>query len=155
VFLNEKGGKEARKCYRKSADGEEGGDICNLCSEGTMEIWCAVRLGGQRSIRTLAIMIRVNFGVIDILLWNWGHVLTPFFDTCQGKWYCEGKIADLEETKTCTGSGAADRVAADGLEEYSTKMLVHTFWWSADESCRWIRRKEGNPNYTKILIIRL
>ena len=37
-------------------------------------------------------------------------VLTPFFDTCERRWYCEGKVADLEETKRCTGSGPADGV---------------------------------------------
>ena len=59
---------------------------------------------------------------------------------CQGRWFCEGNVADLEETKRCTGSGSADFDAADGSEEYSMKMLVRVFWWSADESGR---RKEA------------
>ena len=56
-----------------------------------------------------------------------------FFDMCQGRKYYERKVVDFEETKICTGSGSADEVAADGLEEYSMKMLIHIVWWSADE----------------------
>jgi hypothetical protein len=39
----------------------------------------------------------------------------------------------LKETKTCTGLQLADRVAADGLEEYSKKMLIHVVWQLADD----------------------
>ena len=38
------------------------------------------------------------------------------------------RVADLEETKTCTGSGLADGVAADRPEEYSMKMLIRPIW---------------------------
>ena len=54
-------------------------------------------------------------------------MLTPIFDMYQRRWRCEGKVADLEETKTCTVSGSADFDAADGSEEYSMKMLVRVF----------------------------
>ena len=52
-------------------------------------------------------------------------MLAPFFDTCQGRRCYEGKVADLKETKTCTGSGPADGVMTDGPGEYSMKMLIH------------------------------
>ena len=48
-------------------------------------------------------------------------MLTPFFDECQGS---EGKIADLKETKRCTGSRLADEAQPMGQEEYSVKMLI-------------------------------
>jgi len=35
-------------------------------------------------------------------------------------------VADLKETKRCTGSGFADWGAADGPEEYSMKMPIRT-----------------------------
>ena len=57
-----------------------------------------------------------------------GHVLTPFFDTCQGWWYCEEGAADLKETKTCIVSGSVDWVTADGPKEYSRKMLICAVW---------------------------
>ena len=37
-------------------------------------------------------------------------------------------VADLKETKTCTGPESDDRVAADGSEEYSKKILIHIIW---------------------------
>jgi len=43
-------------------------------------------------------------------------------------------VADLKETKTCTGPESDDRVAADGSEEYSKKILIHIIWQSADDS---------------------
>ena len=36
------------------------------------------------------------------------YLLTPFFDTCRGRWYYEGKVADLKENKRCTRSVLAD-----------------------------------------------
>ena len=44
------------------------------------------------------------------------------------------KVADLKETKTCTGPESDDRVAADGSEEYSKKILIQIIWQSADDS---------------------
>ena len=64
------------------------------------------------------------------------------------------RAANLKETKTCTGSGPADGAAADGLEEYYVKMLIHAIWESADGSCRRVRRGES-PNFMGILLIRL
>ena len=147
--------EEARRCYRESANEEEGGDIYNLGSKCRAGIWCAVYLENRdlfehwQSWLELISEQQINYSE------TWGHVLTQFFDMCQGRWYHERKVADSEETKTCTGSGSADEVAADGLEVYSMKMLIRTFWWSADESCRWVRKKEGSPNFTRILMIRL
>jgi hypothetical protein len=34
------------------------------------------------------------------------------------------EIADLKESKICTGLESADEVATDGPEEYSKKMLI-------------------------------
>ena len=61
-------------------------------------------------------------------------MLTPFFDMCQEKWCCEGKVTDLKETKTCTGSESADGVAAHGSKEYSENMQIRVVWQSADGS---------------------
>ena len=35
-------------------------------------------------------------------------LLTPFFYTCQGRWYWRRGVADLKETKGCTGLESAD-----------------------------------------------
>ena len=35
---------ETKRCYRKSVDEGEGGDIYSLCSKGNMGIWCAAYL---------------------------------------------------------------------------------------------------------------
>ena len=43
-----------------------------------------------------------------------GHVLTLFFDTCQERCFDEGEVADLKETKRCTGSESADGVRPMG-----------------------------------------
>ena len=50
---------------------------------------------------------------------------------------CEGKMADLEETKRHTGLESAD-----GPEEYSTKMLICQLWCSADGELPMKSRKE-------------
>ena len=38
------------------------------------------------------------------------------------------KVTDLKETKICTGTELADKLTADGLEEYSKKMLICVDW---------------------------
>ena len=71
-------------------------------------------------------MININFGATDLLLRNWGGMcwhrfLTRFKEGDS----CEGKMADLEETKRYTGLESADGNPSDGPEEYSAKMLIH------------------------------
>ena len=39
------------------------------------------------------------------------------------------EVADLKETKTCTGPESAD-----GPEKFSKKILIHIDWQSADDS---------------------
>ena len=43
------------------------------------------------------------------------------------------KVADLEETKRCTGLESADGDISDGPEEYASKMLIRPLWCSANE----------------------
>ena len=74
-------------------------------------------------------MIGVNFGVTDRLLRNWGACVDTIFLTCvkEGD-FNEGKVADLKETKRCTGSGSADEAEPTGQKEYSMKMLIRAVW---------------------------
>ena len=51
-------------------------------------------------------------------------MLTPFLTRVKECDFCEGKVADLEETKRCTGLESADGSPSDGPGEYSAKMLV-------------------------------
>ena len=44
---------------------------------------------------------------------------------------------------------------ADGPEEYSVKMLIRAFGWSADEELPMNQEEESSTNSTKILMIRL
>jgi hypothetical protein len=44
----------------------------------------------------------------------------------EGDFY-EGKVADLKETKRCTGLESADGSPSDEPEEYAVKMLIHLF----------------------------
>ena len=44
------------------------------------------------------------------------------------------EVADLKETKTCTGPESADGVTTDEPEKYSKKMLIRIVWQSADGS---------------------
>ena len=63
-------------------------------------------------------MNQSNFGAINKLLRNWGHVLTPFFDTCQGKrWSGEG--LPIWKEPACMMWESANFVATDGLRRYS------------------------------------
>ena len=41
--------------------------------------------------------------------------------------FCEGKVADLEEAKRCTGLESADGVRSMDQEEYAAKMLTCPF----------------------------
>ena len=55
---------------------------------------------GQRSIRTLAIIIRVKFGAKDKLLRNWGACVDTIFLTRVKKVdVVKKRVADLEESK--------------------------------------------------------
>ena len=56
--------------------------------------------------------------------------------------FCEEKVADLEETKRCTGLESADGSPSDGPEEYSAKMLICLLWSSADGELPMKSRKE-------------
>ena len=46
---------------------------------------------------------------------------------------CEGKVADLKETKKMHRIRVCRLGAADGPKEYSMKMLIRMVWGSADE----------------------
>jgi len=54
----------------------------------------------------------------------------------------KGKVADLEETKRCTGLESADGSPSDGPGEYSAKMLICPHWCSADGELPMKSRKE-------------
>ena len=56
--------------------------------------------------------------------------------------FCEGKVADLEETKRCTGLESADGSPSDGPGEYSAKMLICLLWSLADGELPMKSRKE-------------
>ena len=58
----------------------------------------------------------------------YANLLTPFLTRVKKGDSVKKRVADLKETKTCTGSGPADGAAADGPEEYSKKMLIRTVW---------------------------
>ena len=45
----------------------------------------------------------------------------------EGDFY-EGKVADLKETKRCTGLESTDGSPSNEPEEYAVKMLIHPFW---------------------------
>ena len=69
----------------------------------------------------------------------------------EGDFY-EGKVADLKETKRCTGLESADRSPSDEPEEYADlSVLVFGRWRVADE----VKEGEEDPDSTKILMIRL
>ena len=54
-------------------------------------------------------MDRNNFGATNKLLRNWGACVDTVFLTRVKKGdIVKEKVADLEETKRCTGSGSAD-----------------------------------------------
>ena len=132
--------EQMRRSYRKSVDEEEGRDIYSLCLEGRMGIWCAawteIYLKRWLSWFDLILEQQIDYSETG------GYVLTQFFDMCQGRWCCEEKVADLKETKTCTGSGPADGAVTDEPEEYSMKMLIRIVWRSADEELP--MSQEGN-----------
>ena len=52
------------------------------------------------------------------------------------------KVADLKETERCTGVESVDGSPSDGPEEYAVKMLICSFWCSADGELPMKLRKE-------------
>ena len=74
-------------------------------------------------------MININFRATGKLLRNWGACVDTIFLTCvkEGD-FNEEKVADLKETKRCTGSGSADDAEPTGQKEYSMKMLIRAVW---------------------------
>ena len=133
--------EEAERCYKKSASKEEGRDIYSLGSKGRTGIWRVVCLGNKDFFECWQSWLEL-ISEQNKLLRNWGgHVLTPFFDTCQERWFIEERIADPKGNR-CKRLESADGVIADEPEEYYEKMLIRRVWWSANRSCRWVRRKE-------------
>ena len=69
--------------------------------------------------------------------------------------FCEGKVANLEETKRCTGLESADGVRPMGrgicLEDADPLALVSDRWRVADE----VKKGGEDPDSTRILMIRL
>jgi hypothetical protein len=60
-------------------------------------------------------MDRNNFGATNKLLRNWGACVdTVFLTRVKKSDIVKEKVADLEETKRCTGSGPADGVGPMG-----------------------------------------
>ena len=64
--------------------------------------------------------------------------------------FCEGKVADLEETKRCTGLESADGSPSDEPGEYSAKMLISPLWYSADEELPMKSRRRGSGLYENL-----
>ena len=59
---------------------------------------------------------------------NWGTCVdTVFLTRVKKDDFYEGKVADLKETKTCTGLELTDGSPSDEPEEYAVKMLIHPF----------------------------
>ena len=56
--------------------------------------------------------------------------------------FCEGKVANLKETKRYIRLESADGSPSDGPGEYSTKMLISPLWYSADGELPMKSRKE-------------
>ena len=69
-------------------------------------------------------------------------MLTLFLTRVKKGDFCEGKVADLEETKRCIGLESADGSPSAGPGEYSAKMLIYLLWSSADEELPMKSRKE-------------
>ena len=64
--------------------------------------------------------------------------------------FCEEKVADLEETKRCTGLESADGSPSNGPGEYSAKMLISPLWYSADEEVPMKLRRRGSGLYENL-----
>ena len=69
-------------------------------------------------------------------------MLTPFLTRVKECDFYEGKVADLKETKRCTGLESADRSLSNEPEEYAVKMLICLFWCSVDGELPMKSKKE-------------
>ena len=146
--------EEAERCYKKSASKEEGRDIYSLGSKGRMGIWRIICLENRNFFERWQSWLEL-ISEQNKLLQHWGHMLTQFFDTCLGRWFGKRNVADLKKAKRCIGSESAEgvRPIARGIFHIDADPLILVIgWWKvADE----IRKKEGSPNSTRILMIRL
>ena len=113
------------------------GDIYNLYQGQNGNSMCRL-FGRWEYIWTLAMMININFGATDLLLRNWGGMcwhrfLTRFKEGDS----CEGKVADLEETKRCTGLESTDRVRLIDQGNMLWRCWFTRICAQPMESCRW------------------
>ena len=93
-----------------------------------MGIWCTVCLGDRDPFKRWQAWLEL-ISEQNKLLRNWGGMCWHRFlkRVKEGDFY-EGKVADLKETKRCTGLESADESPSDEPEEYAVKMLIHPFW---------------------------
>ena len=106
-----------------------------------------------------------RFRVICWHVYVW--LLTPFFDTCQGRWFLWRGSGRFERNQKAYRVGVGRWSPSDGPEGYALKMLICPLWCSADGELPMKSRKEKriqtlrkfwweeDPDSTKILMIRL
>ena len=139
-----------QRCYRKMpverkveifitlAQGQDG-NLVRVCSEdrGLFEHWW--------SWLTLILEQQIHYSETG------GHVLTPFLTCFKKGDFCEGKVADLEKTKKCTGLESAD-----GIHPMDQRNMPWRCWFVRSgarpmESCRWNRGRRRGPRLYKNL----
>ena len=70
------------------------------------------------------------------------YLLTPFFDTCQGKWFLWREGGRFGRNQKMHSVGIGRWSPFDGPGEYCAKMLIYPFWCSADGKLPMKSRKE-------------
>jgi hypothetical protein len=69
-------------------------------------------------------------------------LLTPFFDTRQGRWFQWRGGGWFGRNQKMHSAGIGRWSLSDGLEEYASKMLIYQLWFSADGELPMKSRKE-------------
>ena len=59
-------------------------------------------------------------------------VLTPFFDTCQTRWFLWREGGQFGRNQKMHSIGIGRWSSSDGPEEYALKMLIRYLWYPAD-----------------------
>ena len=90
---------------------------------GGLHLWC------QRSDCIFTQFISVYIYTMAVSMNKIVYtLLTPFFDTCQERRFYEWEVADLKETKRCTGSESGDGAKPMDQKKYFMKMLIRRVW---------------------------
>ena len=139
--------EEAGRYYRKSAD-EGGRDIYSLGSKDRMGIWRIICLENRNFFERWQSWLEL-ISEQNKLLQNWGACVDTVFWHVSRKVFWRRRGCQFERNQKMYRVRIGRWDAADGSEEYSVKMMIRAFGWSADGELPMNQEEERKSKFYK------